>query len=485
MMLLLCSLLEAKSVKLPPAPPVVTLPVVAPVEAPKNPLDTPPVVSATADFQPPTPVTQKLANGAGLWVVPQPGLPLVSVVIEVPGGSSTDPLGSEGQAALSDRLMSQGAGELDAEAFAEKVARLGIQLDVGTGVASSFLSISAHKDRMEDALSLAADMILSPHYKGGEFRRERGLSAMDVAMSLDEPVAVARRLANALYFGVGSAWGRPTDGTMESVRRLKLKRLKDYHAQAWKPGSARITAAGELSATEAKALLDRHLGAWAGVSEFSVPAPAVPAPSQPGTIYLVDRPGSAQTVFYLLFPGVPYGDKAEAASRSGTIALGGTFTSRLNALLREEKGFTYGVRATMVQYAQTGRLLISTRIRTDATAEAMTLLVGELKKIRDGGISAEEAQKARLAWQQDNVEAMESRSGIAGTFSEYHFAGMAPESLTAALGEMRGVELSAVQQAMQAYDPAKGVIVMVGDRAKIEAELKNAGFTNIAVMDAI
>ena len=481
--LVLCALVLAKGPKVPVAPPPPPEVVVAPAPPP-DPLGPQPTPTATPDFKPPVPVAMQLSNGASLWVISAPSLPLVSIVIEVPGGGSLDPIGKEGLASLSDRLMSKGAGKRSASAFAEEVERLGIQLDVGTGTASSYISVSAQKDQIDEALNLVASMILEPTYKGKDWKLERRLAAMEVAAGQDDPTVVARRLATALFMGPGSAWGRPPEGTVQGIAAAKLPELKAYHRSTWAPSGAKITVAGALSVEEAKGLLESSLiSRWPAAPAAVVPAPNVPAHNAE-PIYVVDRPGSAQTVFYLVFPGTAYAGPNEAALRSGTIILGGTFTSRLNQLLREKKGYTYGVRARMVQYAQTGSLVISTRIRTDATDEAMVDLMSELQRLKEG-VTPEEAEKARLAHQQDQVEAMESRSGIAGAFSEYHFAGLPPQSLQEGLAASRALTVEQINAALSAYDPTKAVIILVGDKKAIEEPLKAAGFTAIESRPAI
>jgi predicted Zn-dependent peptidase len=464
-----------------PAPTSTAAPTSVPVE---DPLAGPPALAPTAEFKPPTPVASNLSNGASLWVVPMQGLPLVSAVIEVKGGSVLDPVGKEGLAALSNLLMTKGAGDLDALAFAEEVERLGIQLDAGTSSASSYITVSAQKNQIDRAFELIADMILRPAYSGGDFKRERKLGALDILMEQDNPVVVARRLATSLYFGPGSAWGRPPEGTVSGIKALKRKEVQEFHNKVWVAGGASITIAGALGAEEAKAVIEKYLGtAWAKGVEVTLPGQVLP-PHQSEPIYLVDRPGSAQTMFFLMFPGKAMGNPGEASLRAGTIALGGTFTSRLNQLLREKRGYTYGVRAGLIQWPGMGVATITTRIRTDATGPAMTDLVNELKRVREG-ISQEEIVKAQLAFQQDQVEAMESRDGLVAALSEYHFQGLGVGGLEAALTAMRGVQGEQVTPALGAYDLSGAIVVLVGDRAVIEGPLKEAGFDRIQVMNPI
>jgi predicted Zn-dependent peptidase len=183
-------------------------------------------------------------------------------------------------------------------------------------------------------------------------------------------------------------------------------------------------------------------------------------------------------MFYLVFDGPAFGDAAVAPVRSGTVVLGGTFTSRLNALLREKRGFTYGARAGVQSLPGAGVRTITTRIRTDATAPAMTDLVGELAAIR-AGVTPEEVTKARAAYRQDLVEAMESRAGIAGTFTPWNVAGLEPGALAAELAAVQAATPDQVKAAMSAYDLDKAVIVLVGDKAKIAEPLAKAGFDKL------
>ena len=199
-------------------------------------------------------------------------------------------------------------------------------------------------------------------------------------------------------------------------------------------------------------------------------------------VYVVDSPGAAQTMFYLEFPGRPAGDARLPALRTGTIALGGTFTSRLNALLREKRGYTYGVKARTLPRHGDGSVVVSSRIRTDVTGPALSDLLGELKSIQLG-ISEEELGKARGAYKQDQVEAMESVAGVASTFSTYQIGGFGPGQFAGDLVAMGKVTGDAVKAEMAAYDWKHALVVLVGDRAKIEPGLTAAGVTKIEVVE--
>jgi predicted Zn-dependent peptidase len=330
------------------------------------------------------------------------------------------------------------------------------------------------------ALDLVADMILRPRYGAADVKRERTLAIGSVKLGFEDPVTVASRLGAARWFGEGHPYARPPEGTPSGLARLGKKDVLSYHRRAWSSAGATLTLAGDLTMDAAIALLEPRLGAaWPAGDGARVSVP--PASPATGKVFLVDRPGSAQTMFYLVFAAPPAGDPRSPAARNGTIVLGGTFTSRLNALLREKRGYTYGARARLSQMPGAGVYVISTRIRTDATGPAMTDLLAELGSLR-AGVTAAEVAKARSAFRQDVVETMSSRAGIAEAYAELHAAGLPPDAFSADLRSTGALAPADVAPTLGAYDVAAGVVVLVGDRAAIEAPLRAAGVGTIEVV---
>jgi predicted Zn-dependent peptidase len=427
-------------------------------------------------FSLPQPTVGRLKNGTSTWTIPTGKLPLVTVVVGVPVGAAADARGKEGTAALASTLMAKAAGKRDSQAFAAEVERLGVQLSMAVDHESSELAMSCRADVLPAALDLVADVILRPRFDAADVERERELAIAGLEQALDEPAYVASRAAHALWFGKDHRFGRPADGTTAGLERVTKKDLLAWYKAAWgRPPRAAITVAGAVTAEAVTTAMESRLGRWTFVPTLAELAPqAVSHTDAP--YYLVDKPGSAQTGFFLVFPGSRLGAPEVAPLRIGTIALGGTFTSRLNALLREKKGYTYGVRAGLEPWRALGMATIRTRIRADVTAPALADLLGELEAIRKG-VDEAEIKKARGAYRQELVEAMGSVEGVAATFAEYHAAGLGPESLGAELATVSGVEGGAIAAAMAAYDRSHAVAVLVGDRAVIEGPLRAAGFT--------
>ncbi|MSP55755.1 MAG: insulinase family protein [Myxococcales bacterium] len=469
----------------------VPVPVVAVVPPPPDPLAVAPVIGAASPFVAPVPVVTTLSNGVGVWVISKPTLPLVSVVLHVPGGAALDPMGHEGAAWLSDRLMTQGAGTLDAAAFAETVERLGIELEVRTDQDGSWLTASMKKDQLGAALGLIGDMVLKPRWSTGDYKRERGLAIGALTQGQQDPPTAAEQAASRFWWGPKHRWGHPAEGSVKGMGAVTVKDVQGYHAKVWTAAGATITVAGDITSGEAQAALESRLGApWAAkavADKREAPQPRAvgtgQTPDAPFRTVLIDSPDAAQTMFFLVFPGLPEGDAALPALRAGTIALGGSFTSRLNALLREKKGYTYGARARVEALPGRGVVIVSSRIRTDVTGLAMTDLLGELKSIQQG-ITPAELKKAQGAFRQDQVEAMESVYGVATTFANYQASGFGPGQLAADLTAMDALTVDAVKAQMGAYDVRGALVVLVGDKAKIQEELHKAGISTIEVVEA-
>jgi zinc protease len=462
-------------------PPASTIPPAPPV--PVDPLGPMPDLAPVVEFSVPRPVTSTLPNGGSLWVIENRQLPLVTVSVSVPSGAAADPLGKSGLAAISNQMMTQGAGTRSASAFSQAVDEAGIDLSVDTDLSGSTITMSMRTAALPTALDLMSDMILRPKFAGKAFKAEQAVEVGALEQALNEPVTVAKQTAWKRWFGEGHPYSRPADGVPTELKSVKVKDAKAWQRSAWVPSGATWTVAGDVGAADVSAAIQQRFGAWtsAGATAPAAPAwPAIPAHASE-KIVLVDRPGSAQTMFYVVYPGKKLAELSVTPLEAGTIVLGGTFTSRLNHLLREVRGYTYGVRASTVQLPEAGIQAVTTRIRTDVTGPAMTDLVGELKKIGEGVTDAE-VGKARGAARQDVVEAMDGLAGVVGSFARAHRAGLGPDRVTLELVAMAAVDKAAIDGAMKQYDPANGVFVLVGDVSVIQKPLADAGFTNVEVV---
>lgn len=447
------------------------LPLAPEAAAVSSALDTPPAIGAPPVFRAPVAAVSTLSNGVPVWIVERPDLPLVSVNVVFRGGSASDPAQRPGLAALADTMLVHGAGDRDASAFAAATEQQAIRLEVNTEASYTELALSTQADRLDVALDLLADAILRPRFEADELVRVKAQRDSELAEALDDPMQVAKRAALAALYGPGHPYAHAPTGTRAGVAAATADEVRASWAARAGANRAMITVVGAVNGTAVREALERRLGAMGAVS----PAPEVPpAPSRDERgLVLVDNPGSSQSVLYVIMPGPAPTDPALHGARMGVIALGGSFTSRLNALLREKKGYTYGVSARLAPDRHNSTVFVRTAVRQDVTAPALKDLLRELDRLPKG-ITAAELDKARGARRAILVDALESRAGAAGSIAGLWEIGLPPENWENERLALDAMDPKAVKKALKSIDLDGAVVVVVGDASVVGEPLKKA-----------
>lgn len=435
------------------------------VDIRQDPLAERPEVPAPTPFAPPSAEVLSLENGAELWVVHQPGLPLVSIELVVHGGSAADVLAGESR--LCDTMMTRGAGERDATQFAEVLDQQAIGLGTSTYQTASMVTLNTHTGRLDVGLELMADAVLRPTLEAEEFDKLLAQTKASLDEDLARPPVVASWVASRLYWGEGHPLALPSKGTKTSLEEVSVEACAASLETRFRPDRATFVVAGDLSAADAKAALDAAFSDWAGPSEEPLDLPeAAPTPG----FYLVDDPGSTQSTLRIMMPGWTSVDPERTNAQLGAIALGGTFTSRLNRLLREEKGYTYGARASTQYGAGHGQVAASTSVRSDVTGLALRDLLDQMQLVGDG-IDAAELEKAKGARRTGLMSAVETRSGTASTWAWMAADGQPVDQMNQDLAAVDAATLESVNAALATLDLSGAVVVVVGDLATVEAQL--------------
>ena len=424
-------------------------------------------------FAPPVPTTLDLGNGASAWLVERPGLPLVSLRLLVPGGRAADPADKPGLSAFADSMLTHGAGDRDAQAFAAATDQLAIDLGAVTTDTWTVLQLDVHADRLEPALDLLVDAALRPRFDADEVERVRELRVGELTYAMDDPRTVASWVSDRVWYGAGHPLSRPVDGTLASTEAFQAAELKASWEGRRTSAAPRLVVVGDVSAERLQALLTPRLAGWTVTGSPAAPPPPPPAVSQGPSLFLVDNPGSSQTMLMLTMPGPAAGDADLDAARMGTIVLGGTFTSRLNRLLREEKGYTYGARASLRAAPGTGAVVVGTAVQREVTAPALVDLLAEVERLQ-AGLTVDELSKARGAWQTDLVEAGATRASLADFYEGMARLGQDPAALGARLQAVSALAPEVALTALADSRPAQGAVVVVGDLSQIQAAVQAA-----------
>ncbi|MFH1279080.1 MAG: pitrilysin family protein, partial [Candidatus Eisenbacteria bacterium] len=326
------------------------------------------------------------------------------------------------------------------------------------------------------SLGLCADALLRPRFDPAEWERVKALHLEGLRQMEDRPRSVAMRVGMRAFFGDDHPYGSPGEGTTASVEALTLENLKNAWARHFAPGNATIFIAGNLTAAEAKGILENALGGWKNPAGFT-PAPPVGVKA-PATDHLrvvvVDKEDAVQTVIRFFMPGPLGNDPDRVGYELVNTVLGGSFTSRLNANLREKNGFTYGAGSRCMMNPSTGYQLAFSDVQAEVTGAALGEFLKEFGKIRSGDITPEEARKTRETNRMDTVQAFQGLGGLVGTAMQFEFLGRPFAAIGEDLGAMARMteaDLNALAAKTVALD--RGLLVLVGDKDVVLEQLRD------------
>ena len=438
-----------------------------------DPLATRPEVPAQREFTPSTPQQLTLNSGPALWLDSRTDLPLVSLRLIIDGGSASDPADHPGLATITDSMLTHGAGERDASAFAAFAEQAAISLAVSTWGTASVVYLQTHADRLDDALDLLADAVLRPRMEADDLSRVRELQNGEISQSLAEPWTVAPWVAARLYFGDGHPLAHPDVGTPEGLAGITVDDLKASWSKRYVASRAHFVVVGAVDAERITEALDSRFAGWSAgeaAPEIPVPAGVVDGPQ----LIFVDNPDAAQTALRVVMPGWSIDDDALEAGELATVALGGTFTSRLNRLMREEKGYTYGASARVRASKGYGTVVASSSVQADHTAEGLTDMLSVLKAAASG-FTDEEQGKAFGAYRTDLIESMSTRDATAAGLAGLVDQNQPPDALSTGLTAAAGVDIAAMQAAWSGRADLTGALILVvGNLAEIQESVETA-----------
>lgn len=435
-------------------------------------------------FHPPGFVRKTLANGIDLWIAPWKTLPLVQVTLQAPVGTGDDPAGKSGLAGLTARLLDQGTKTKTATELAEAFEKLGAGVRVAAGADDIGVGTAVLARNLEPTLTLLAEMLESPRFDPRDFEREKALQLASLLQGPDDVSWIARRVLPILMHGPDHPYGKPASGYTETVKGLTLDDVRAFHASGFGPKGTNLIVTGDVDPDALTALLERTLGRWKAANHGPGPRPDSQAKYEPGTVYLVDKPGAVQSVINVGRRWVDRRDSRYMATLVGNHLLGEDFLSRLNQNLREEHGYTYGAGSAFSFHRSKSVWRVSTSVRTDATAPALMEILKELDSLPAAKpITPLELGQARSAEARSFPENFESPSGIAGELAELAEFDLPADTLDTFLPDLEKVSLAEVQKSMaEVVAPAERLILVVGDRKTVEPALRKAGLSRIQVV---
>lgn len=427
-------------------------------------------------------VTRELPNGLKLMIVEQHELPLVDFVLLVGSGSTTDPASKTGVANLTAAMLREGTTTRKSLEIADQIAFLGISLSPSSSWESSTLSLHTPTAQLDSALALFADVALHPSFPATDFERIRKSRLTDLIRLKDQGPAIANVAFPAIIYGSRHPYGAATLGTEASVKSLSVADLQNYYQANFKPNNSTLIIVGDVNPNQVEQKISAVFGAWqrGDVSPLTYTDPPKAGAT---TIYLIDKPGAAQSSFRIGSVGVPRSTKDFFALTVMNTILGASFTSRLNQNLRETRGYTYGASSRFDMRRAAGPFSASAEIVAAKTDSALLEFMKELSGIRQA-VPASELSKAKRYLQLQLPGNFETTQDIAFQLIPVALYGLPLDYYNNYVQNIEAVTQADVARVAQQYiNPGSLAVVIVGDRKSIEPALKAINVAPIVLRD--
>ncbi len=430
----------------------------------------------------PVPEKFKLSNGLTVLYSERPGLPLVAANLVLHAGSGANPVDRPGLASMTARMLQQGTTTRSALQIADRAADLGATLNSGAGADTTGVSTRALSRNFPDALELLAEVALHPSFPKEEIERVRSERLTGIVQEKDEPFALAFRVVNAALYGPHHTYGFPDSGTTESVKAISREDLQHFWQQNYFPDDAALVVAGNIKLAALKPLLEKQFGAW----KAGRPAPA--AMGSPETtdakLILVDRPGVPQTTLVCFSMGLARSTPDYAPVEVMNTDLGGLFSSRINMNLREAHGYTYGAGSFFNYHRAPGPFIVYSDVRTDVTAPATSEIFNELRRMRETQLTPAELILSKDSIARSLPGRFERGTEAAASFAELFTYELPLDYYSNLPDRINSVTVEQAQAMAQKYIlPDKMIVLAVGDRAKIEEDMKKLNLGKVEIRD--
>jgi predicted Zn-dependent peptidase len=425
-----------------------------------------------------------LANGVVLVVAQKRDLPLVAFSLTIVGGSyNFEPSDKLGTASFTAQMLSEGTTDKTADQLSEAQQLLGTDIDASVTGESGTITFTSLTDKFQPAMALVADMLLHSTFPTPALERIRGRTLVQLKQARDQPNAIAANVFARVVYGDDHPYGRVT--SERTVTAITRDDVVAFHEAFYRPGRAVITVTGDVDPAAVKAAVETAFATWlAGGERPSWRYPPVPVP-RATTIYLVDKPEAAQSVFAIGLPGPPRDTPDYYPIQVMNHLLGGLFQSRLNHNIREVKGYSYGVGSSFAFGRGPGAFRAGGGIVTAKTDSALIEFMQEFRGV-EGAVpfTEDEITQGKESLVQSLPRRFSSVNGIGASIAAIYTQDLAEtfyQDYAARIGAVTRDDL--VRVAKRYVDLEHLNIVIVGDRRVVEAPLAATGIAPIAVLD--
>ena len=428
-----------------------------------------------------------LSNGLKVVLAERHSAPVVNFTLMVDSGYSADPADATGTVSFEQRMLEEGTPTRDSLKIGEELESLSANFNAGAGLDYSVVSLNTLKSTMDPSLEIYADLILHPAFPEKEFLRLQKERIAGIQREKVAPQAMALRVVPTLLYGAGHPYAVPFTGTgtEASVSKMTREDLVKFHETWFKPNNATLLVVGDTSLTELKPKLEKLLASWkpGDVPQRTVPHVAEPAKD---VVYLIDRPGSGQSVIFGAQLAPPQNDPDALALQLVNDIFGGKFSSRINMNLREDKHWSYGVRSVLPAAKGQRPYISISAVQTDKTKESMVELVKEYNNV----VGSKPITEEELRDEQTNATlalpgSFETVQQLSGAYSNILQYGLPEDYYNTFTQKALAVTPDSANEIAKKYIlPDHLIWVVVGDMSKVESGVRELNLGEVHKIDA-
>jgi zinc protease len=428
-----------------------------------------------------------LSNGLEIVLARRTSIPQVRFDLLLDAGYAADQFGIPGTASLAMAMLDEGTRTRTSIGISDELAALGANLSSGSSLDMSAVTLEALKDRLDPSLAVFADVVLNPSFPRADFERLKRQRLAQIQQEKADPVGMALRVFPTLLYGEGHAYGNPWtgSGTEESTGRITRDDLVKFHRTWFKPNNAKLIVVGATTMAEIRPRVERAFAGWA---RGDVPEKNIGAVEQQprSTVYLLDRPEAIQSLVIVGNVAPPKANPSEPAIETMNHVLGGSFLARINMNLREDKHWSYGSFTFMRDAKGQRPFLAYAPVQSDKTKEALIELRNELRGIlSDRPATPQEIARAKSELTLTLPGNWETMGAVAGSLSDIVTFGLDDRYFDTYGDRIAAQDVPTVTAAArEVIHPDRLVWVVVGDRSKIEAGIRELNLGAIRFIDA-
>ena len=428
-----------------------------------------------------------LSNGLKVILAERHEVPLVSFWMVTDAGYAADQGAKPGTAKLTSTLLTDGTKTRNALQINDEAAMLGANLEGSANLDFSYVSLSALKAKLDPSLDLFADVILNPSFPDADFKREQKLQLDSIEQEQKDPIQMALRVFPGLIYGPAHAYGSPLtgSGTAASTQAITREDLVKFHQVWFHPNNSTLVVVGDTTLAEVTPKLEKLFSGWKSGQVPAKNLSTVKLASEP-VVYIVDKPGASQSLILAGHVSTPANTPQEIAIQAMNDDLGGTFSSRLNMNLREDKHWAYGAGSFLWGARAQRPLFIFAPVQTDKTKESLAEVNKEIHGIlNDRTVTAEELARIQSNETLSLPGSRETIRSVGSSIMDLLQYGWPDNYYDTMAGKIRALKTGDLDAAAkQVIHPEGMVWVVIGDRAKIEQGVKELNLGKMRFIDA-